>query len=513
MKRALTCAIVLGLAFANLVNTVSAAITGLERVASGLSNPIYATHAPGDRDRLFIVQRSGSIRILNLNSGQLETNPFLSISGVDQAGEGGLLGLAFDPDYANNGKFYVDVTIDNGGQVLQGAVSPFSTEIRQYSVSDNPNLANPTPTPVLSIVQPQSNHDGGWIGFSPKDGYLYVAMGDGGGGNDLDFDGDSDGHTAGTGNAQDITDNLLGKMLRINVDGDDFPADANRNYAIPSTNPFVDVTGDDEIWAYGLRNPFRDSFDRLNGDLWIGDVGQNSREEIDFQAADSSGGENYGWRLREGTIATPTGGVGGDPPAGSIEPVYDYTHGSGSFQGNAVIGGYVYRGPDPTVQGQYFFADEVSSHKWMRDPTTEMVTNVDGLLAPDIGSVSNPAAFGEDAVGNLYVVAYGSGSVYRIATNELLPGDYDADGDVDDDDYAAWKTSFGAIGVGLDADGNGDGVVNAADYTVWRNNLGRSVHDLGAGSASVSVPEPVALMFLGQILGFGVFGTRRRGGV
>ena len=514
MRRSLAYAFFLGFAQCTAIDVASAAITGLERVASGLSAPIFATHAPGDRNRLFILERgsavggnqsnsTANIRILDLNTGAVQSSPFLSIPGLDINGEGGLLGMTFHPDYETNGKFYVNVT---AGDSIAGTA--FSTYIREYTVSANPNVANTTFNSVLTVGQPATNHDGGWIDFSPNDGYLYVAFGDGGGSDDNDS-----GHTAGIGNAQDTTDNLLGKMLRIDVDGDDFPADDNRNYAIPATNPFVDATGDDEIWAYGLRNPFRNSFDRLTGDLWIGDVGQNTREEIDFQAANNSGVANYGWRLREGTIATPSGGVGGDPPPGNVEPIYEYEHGGGSFQGNAVIGGYVYRGPDPSLQGQYFFADETSSHKWRRDPTTLIVSNVDGLLTPDVGTASNPAAFGEDAVGNLYLVAYGSGSVYRIATNELLAGDYDADGDVDDADYAEWKTSFGATGIGLDADGNGDGTVNAADYTVWRNNLGASVHSLGAGGGSVSVPEPSAIVLLCSALGLVLLCRQRHGGV
>ena len=187
----------------------------------------------------------------------------------------------------------------------------------------------------------------------------------------------------------------------------------------------------------GLRNPFRDSFDRFTGDLWIGDVGQNTREEIDFQPADAPGGENYGWRLREGN-------QGGPEPDNYRGPVHVYDHSAAG--GKAVIGGYVYRGPDPSLQGQYFFADETSNHIWMMDPATHAVTNVDGLLTPDVGSASNPASFGEDAVGNLYLVAYGSGNVYRIATTELLAGDYDADGDVDADDTRRGSQTSARLG-------------------------------------------------------------------
>ena len=225
---------------------------------------MFVTHAPGDRDRLFIAERGGAIRILNLNTGVLQATPFLTMTGVSTAGEGGFLGLAFHPDY-------FDPDADGYRQVLRqchdGRIRRLPIRIREFTVSaTNPNVANAgSLREILSVhAYPQTNHNGGWIGFSPNDNYLYIANGDGGGGND-----DGAGHTAGTGNAQDITNNLLGKMLRIDVNGDDFPTDAARNYAIPPTNPFMagvgvpgDDVGDDEIWAYGLRNPFRDSFDR-----------------------------------------------------------------------------------------------------------------------------------------------------------------------------------------------------------------------------------------------------------
>jgi glucose/arabinose dehydrogenase len=481
----------------------SAAISGLERVASGLSSPIFVTHAPGDRDRLFIVQRgspanstsaSAAIRILDFTTGSLLATPYLTITGIDNRGEGGLLGMAFHPDYQTNGKFYVYIT---AGDSI--ADTFFSSYIREYTVSANPNVANTAFNPILTWGQPQSNHNSGWIGFSPNDGYLYISAGDGGGSDDNDA-----GHTDGIGNAQDITDNLLGKMLRIDVNGDDFPIDLDRNYAIPSTNPFVGVTGDDEIWAYGLRNPFRDSFDRLTGDLWMGDVGQGAREEIDFQPASSTGGENYGWRLREGTIATPTGGVGGNCP-GCVDPVYDYTHASSQFGGVVVTGGYVYRGPDPSLQGQYFFADSrntpdtADDNYWMFDPANPYgtVTNVDSLLTPDIGSVQFPVSFGEDAKGNLYIAYLISGEVYRIATNQLLAGDFDADGDVDMDDYDEWQSTFGSALANPAAERNGNGIADAADYVTWRKNLGASLH---AGAGAGAVPEPITAVYLGQLI-------------
>jgi len=262
-----------------------------------------------------VLEQGGNIKVVDLNAKTVLATPFLHIGDTDAANEGGLLGLAFHPNYnspgqTGYGQFYVYVTVDNGGlPVLAGtaatATSPFSTHIRQYSVSANPLVANSSATEILSWPRPQTNHVGGWIGFSPKDTYLYINSGDGG----AQYDSTA-GHFEPGGNSQTITNDLMGKQLRINVNGDDF-ADVNKNYAIPPTNPFVGVTGDDEIWSYGLRNPYRASFDRDTGDMWIGDVGQDTREEIDREPATRSHVSNYGWRLREGNIATPTGGVGG----------------------------------------------------------------------------------------------------------------------------------------------------------------------------------------------------------
>jgi glucose/arabinose dehydrogenase len=499
-------------------HVVIAAISGMQRVASGLSAPIFVTAAPGDRSKLFIVEGGGAIKILNLKTGLMESTQFLSIPSVDQEGEGGLLGMAFHPDYATNGKFYVNVTIDNGGQTFQGATSPFSTEIRQYTVSANPNVANSSPTPILKFIQPQVNHNAGWIGFSPVNGYLYIPTGDGGGGNDT-----GSGHTPTSatetgGNAQDITDNLLGKILRIDVNSDDFPGDANRNYHIPADNPYAGATtGDDEIWARGLRNPFRDSFDRSTGDLWLGDVGQTAREEIDRQPANAAGGENFGWRLREGNIQTP-GSVGGTIPANYRAPVYDYSHVSGPFGGVVVTGGYVYRGPDPSLQGKYFFLDSRNTsatsddNYWMFDIAnpTGTVANINSLLTFNTGSHQFPASFGEDAVGNLYIAYLVSGEVYRIATT-LLAGDYDNDGDVDQSDYNIWRSTIGLVSTTAPADGNGNGVVDAADYVVWRKNNGASVGS-SAGDDGAAIPEAPSAILVCQALALlagGAFARRR----
>jgi glucose/arabinose dehydrogenase len=497
-----------------------AAVSGIHRVASGLSAPIFVTHPPGDRTRLFIAERgspadsvnaSAAIKILDLNTGNVLATPFLTISGIDNFVEGGLLGMAFHPDYATNGRFYVNLTIDPDGTQMTES-PPMVTEIREYTVSGNPNVANTSFRTVLSFDQPQANHNGGWIGFSPNDDYLYIATGDGGGGNDT-----GTGHVSG-GNAQNVEANWLGKMLRIDpIDPD---PTSGPNYAIPSTNPFVNVAGLDEIWSYGLRNPFRASFDRLTGDLYIGDVGQNNREEIDFQASSDLGGDNYGWRLREGDIATPAAGIGGPPPANHVPPVYSYTHSDttvppvspAGYTGNLVTGGYVYRGPDPSLQGKYFFLDAGGNNNWMADTTPfASVTNIDSLLTPNVGSASFPVSFGEDAVGNIYIVYNGSGEVYRINTTQLLRGDFDADGDVDNADYTKWRAGLGSANPNPASDGNGNAVFDAADFVAWRMNLGASVHT-GAGAG---VPEPLTSIVIAQAsVLFGVLTRfRRRGGM
>jgi glucose/arabinose dehydrogenase len=504
-------AVVLG----STAKPAAAAIDGLERVASGLANPIFVTHAPGDISRLFIAQRGGAIRILDLNTGMLQATPFLSTT-VDTSGEGGLLGLAFHPNYFNEGmpgfgKFYVDVTTG----------SPFTIRVREFTVSStNPNQANAgSLREIISVPHTAAeNHNGGWIGFSPNDDYLYIATGDGGGSNDS-----GTGHTSGTGNAQDTTNNLLGKMLRINVDADDFPTDSARNYAIPPTNPFKagvgvpgDDAGDDEIWAYGLRNPFRASFDRQTGDLWIGDVGQSAREEIDFQPANWAGGANYGWRLREGLIQTP-GSVGGPKPPGNVDPVYDYDRDNDPFGGTVVSGGYVYRGPDPSLQGKYFFLDSRNSvstadhNYWMFDPANPFgtVMNIDSLLTPNVGSPQWPVSFGEDARGNLYIAYLVTGDVYRIDTNVTVAGDYDGDGDADFADYSTWRRTFAAASqpVFPPADGSRNGIVDAADYVIWRKAIGAAA--AATVGMSSSVPEPATASILIAVAAALVFIHRR----
>ncbi len=391
-----------------------------ERIATGLQEPVFLTSPRADPTRVFILeQHTGAIRIVRLADRTLLPTPFLTVPGVSQMGEQGLLGLAFDPNYFSNGYFYVNYT------------NPDTQVVRYRAWPPTGDVADPSSaTPVLTIVQPQINHNGGWMGFGP-DGFLYIATGDGGGGDD-----DDPGHTPGVGNGQDITDNLLGKILRIDVTGDDFPLDPARNYAIPPSNPFRAVEGDDEIWTYGLRNPWRPSIDRLTGDLYIADAGEASCEELDVQPAASPGGENYGWRLREGLIEQPLLGIGGPKPPGAIDPIFNYPHlgkvcggpdHGPAFVGYAIIGGYVYRGPNPSRQGRYFFGDWVVGHVWSlvwdgSAPSLANGTNftgltdhsVDPLWAPDIGTLTFIGSFGEDANGHLYVLDLVDGDVFRL---------------------------------------------------------------------------------------------------
>lgn len=480
---------------------------------------MFATFAPGDSTRLFIAERgtpgdnsnaSAAIKILDLTTGVLQSTPYLTITGINNNGEGGLLGLAFHPDFQTNSKFYAYVTANDSV-----SSTPFSSYIREYSApSPTSATANTAFTPIVNLTQPQDNHNGGFIGFSPNDDYLYIMLGDGGNGNDT-----GPGHTEPGGNAQDITSNFLGKALRIDVDRDDFPTDANRNYGIPFDtaeapgNPFAPATpeatnptGDDEIWAYGLRNPFRAGFDRATGDLWIGDVGQSAREEIDFQPGDSQGGENYGWRLREGFIQTP-GSVGGPKPAGAIDPVYDYRRPGASgadpnFTGTTVFGGVPYRGPDPELQGFYFFGDTSTNRLWMLKPATDTTPQVVEYVTPqivkDTETPNAPVAITEDSKGNLYIT-YLSGSVYRILTDALTPGDFNADAIVDDADLAAWTAGFGMTtgAVAANGDANGDGDVDGDDFLAWQQNYGWSALNVGGPSPAAGVPEPTSAALAG----------------
>jgi glucose/arabinose dehydrogenase len=360
------------------VSTIAA-----NRVASGLTQPLFATAPPGDVNRLFVVEKTGAIKILDLSTGTLRPTPFLDVSAqISAAGEGGLLGLAFDPGFAGNGFFYVNLINRSG-----------DTEIRRYHVSSaNPDVAEPaSSTLVIRIDQPDfTNHKAGWLGFG-RDGYLYAALGDGGGAGDPLASG------------QNI-DSLLGKILRLDVHADAFPGDAARNYAIPADNPFVGIAGADEIWALGLRNPWRPSFDRATGELFIADVGQGAWEEIDV----GTRGANYGWNSFEG----PARFAGGATSAGTLTfPIHTYDRSVGA----SITGGYVYRGESDGLQGQYFFADFVTNRVFTLafSGASWIATERTAQIVPNAGALSSPSSFGEDARGNLYIVDLG-GEVFRL---------------------------------------------------------------------------------------------------
>jgi glucose/arabinose dehydrogenase len=353
------------------------------KIVDGLSHPVYITHM-GD-ERLFIVEQAG--RVMIVENGRLLPEPFLDIQDVvdDSGFEKGLLSIAFDP--LETGVFYVNYTAEPAGD----------TVIARYRVSaSNPNLADPnSPQTVIEIHQPYPNHNGGQLQFG-ADGYLYIGMGDGGSGGDPQGKGQS-------------LDTLLGKLLRIDVRGD-LP------YSVPADNPFVgqaDVRP--EIWAYGLRNPWRFSFDRLTGDLYIGDVGQNALEEIDFRAADSRGGENYGWNRYEANQPYK----GDANTDGLTMPIHSYHHKENFFFVEkfvtrtahcSVTGGYVYRGTAlPDLQGTYLYGDYCSGSIWTLRRAGETWRNT-----PFIATAFSISSFGEDAQGELYLSDWSGGAVWKL---------------------------------------------------------------------------------------------------
>lgn len=357
----------------------SAATVVLKPVASGLSKPVLVTNAHDGSGRLFIVEKTGKIRVMK--NGALLPTPLIDLtSQVSTGSEQGLLGLAFHPSFKTNGLFYVDFTRLNGDTVIdQYRVSPTNGNVAVLSSVRH----------ILTVFQPYDNHNGGNIVFGP-DGYLYIGMGDGGSGGD-------------PGNRGQSVNTLLGKLLRINVNG----SVGTQQYRIPSGNPYIGKTGRDEIWSLGLRNPWRFSFDRLTGDLWIGDVGQDRYEEIDRSTVAGSArgrGVNFGWRQLEGRHCyNPATGCN---TTGKLMPVVEYPH----SEGCSVTGGYVYRGTAiPSLVGRYVFGDYCSGRIWTvakgaPSPMTKALLMDTNLLI---------SSFGEDEHGELYVCDL-AGTVYRF---------------------------------------------------------------------------------------------------
>lgn len=341
---------------------------GLEVFLEGLDAPLAFMHAGDGSGRYFVVEQAGRIRLVT--DGEVSEQPYLDISGrVESGGEQGLLGLAFHPEFARNGRFFVNYTDTSGNTV----VSEFSTEPDADTAPDNERV-------LLQIEQPYANHNGGHVVFGP-DGYLYIGTGDGGSGGDPHNNGQS-------------TDTLLGKLLRIDVDG-------GRPYGIPDDNPFVDGGGRDEIWAYGLRNPWRFTFDQ--GRIWIADVGQNSLEEVNRRRVDEAG-VNYGWNVMEASDCFE----GGDcDRSGLVGPITEY----GRDGGCSITGGYVYRGGDfPDMVGGYFFGDFCSGKIW------SIPADANQRLEPIEMMTSDAAisSFGLDESDELYVVDLSGGRVLKV---------------------------------------------------------------------------------------------------
>jgi glucose/arabinose dehydrogenase len=371
-------------------------------VTSGITNPMFVTAPPGDPNRLFVLERAGTIRVIDLTTNTVSPTPYLSIP-VSTEVERGLLGMAFDPDFANNGRFYVNYTAPAGADVGDVIIARYQADGDPMTAA----TANPTETRILRLDRPDpvtANHNGGWIGFSPNNpDNLYIAVGDASGANDS------------LNTAQDLN-SLHGKILRIDVNN---PA-GGLNYGIPADNPFASGGGAPEVWALGLRNPWRNSFDRDTGDLWIADVGQNSREELNFQPANAAGGLNYGWAFREGDIAGPKPEP--VPAPDVVEPIVVRDRG----QGSSITGGYVYRGGIDSLQGTYLFGDFIHGRTWSLeyDGTTlsnftERTSELDPDGAGEFQWGGRLASFGEDANGELYMVALttpdnGGGAIYRV---------------------------------------------------------------------------------------------------
>lgn len=355
---------------------------------SGFSNPVDIANADDGSNRMFVVERSGIIRVVEEDT--IREVDFIDISNrVSSGGERGLLGLAFHPDYENNGYFYVNYTRSAGS---------LATRISRFSISeDDPNQADPDSELILlEFEQPFGNHNGGDLNFGPNDGYLYIATGDGGAGGDP---GDR---------SQDAQD-FLGKLLRIDVDNGD-------PYAIPDSNPFAGSADTlPEIWSLGLRNPWRFSFDRLNGNMWIADVGQGEREELNFEPANSVGGYNWGWRCYEGNLNFNLQDC--SDFEGYDGPIIDYTHDNNGVDayGVSVTGGYVYRGGKyPDMQGWYFMADYVTNHFWAVKYDGIDTTVLEYRTIGDENNLFGISTFGEAENGDLYAALLGSGTLYEM---------------------------------------------------------------------------------------------------
>ena len=362
---------------------------GTEVVATGFNRPLWVGAPSHVKDRLWVIEQDGRIWIIDSKNGEKQKEPFLNIADqVRRRGnEEGLLGLAFAPDFEKSGLFYVNFV----DKQQNTRISRFKAEGPDYNKADRESQEV-----LLSFKQPYDNHNGGWVGFGP-DGMLYVGTGDGGAGDDPPNNGQK-------------TDTYLGKILRLDVS-------SATGYSVPKDNPFVSKDNyKPEIWALGLRNPWRCSFDRKTGDFWIGDVGQNRWEEIDYLPKGKGAGSNFGWRLREADKANPNKGIAGDKPENNVEPVYVYKHGNAGDEGLSVTGGYVYRGPVKELEGRYIFGDYNNRRVWsfaLKNGKATSVKDHTDDFTPEDGRIGMISSFGEDPAGNVYIVDHG-GPILRI---------------------------------------------------------------------------------------------------
>ncbi len=436
-------------------------------VASGFLKPMQVAVTPGDATRLCVVEQRGQIRLVK--SGVLQATSFLNIDTLvpDQT-YGGMFGIAFHPDYASNGKFYVHHTT--------GATSAIVIWIAEYTRGKNADVIDPaTRRVIFSLASPstQAFHLGGSLCFG-ADGLLYIPLGDGG------YTGDAGGPQR----SQAITGTsaLFGKVLRLDVNGDDFPSDPNKNYHIPAGNPFVGVTGEDEIFVRGMRNPFRASFDAGTGVLWLGDVGGTVREEIDTLDPTTDAASNYGWNCAEGLLCTTNTNCN-CATGGLRPPVHDYTH----TVGLCITGGTVYRGcAMPAFEGHYFFADYQNNKIFTGEVTpANKLTNVVERTAQFSGGTSTITSISAGLDGELYVTNHSTGMVRKIVQSPAPPDangngvpdnceppanpyDLDADGMVGAADLAIVLNEWGNKGGIGDVDHSGS--VDAADITLILGN-------------------------------------------
>jgi glucose/arabinose dehydrogenase len=415
----------------------------LEPVASGFRDPTFVTHAGDGSGRLFVTERSGKVRIVD-PGGRVLSPPFLDLSSdrlnrvhhPGSTGENGLFAIAFHPDYEENGRFFVHYSIRDGTRTGNGIIA-------EYLVSEDPDVALTEEKILLEIAQPAPNHNGGTIAFNPVDPCttcLYIGLGDGGG------------YADPFRNAQN-KDRLLGKILRIDVD-------SGEPYGIPPDNPFVEKAGRDEIFCWGLRNPWRFSFDPLDGSLFVGDVGEFSREEIDIARA----GDNLGWSRREGN--TCFNGALGCQIDDLTLPIAEYGHSDGNC---AVVGGYVYRGSRyPALAGQYFFADYCSGRIWTIERGADGAWS-EPWLRYELEGARLLSSFGTDEEGDLLVAQFGSnnGKIYRIVGPPLLESmDLNADGRIDEIDLFELARQYGGADPSegfVPADLSGDGITDAME--------------------------------------------------